>query len=44
MTFLIVSDTHGRYERLRQLCEKYPNVDALVFLGDGLSEVIKNLE
>ena len=39
MTFLIVSDTHGRYERLRQLCEKYPNADALIFLGDGLSDL-----
>ncbi len=39
MTFLIVSDTHGRYERLRELCEKYPRVDALIFLGDGLSDL-----
>lgn len=39
MTFLIVSDTHGRFERLRELCEKRKRVDALVFLGDGLSDL-----
>lgn len=39
MTLLIVSDTHGRYERLSRLFELHKNVDALVFLGDGLSDL-----
>ena len=39
MTFLIVSDTHGRFERLKELCEKRKRVDALIFLGDGLSDI-----
>ena len=39
MTLLIVSDTHGRYERLSRLFELHSNVDAVVFLGDGLSDL-----
>lgn len=39
MTLLIVSDTHGRYERLARLCEMHKDVDALIFLGDGLSDL-----
>ena len=39
MTFLIVSDTHGRYERLKELCQKHKRVDALIFLGDGLTDI-----
>ena len=39
MTLLIVSDTHGRYERLARLCEMHRDVDALIFLGDGLSDL-----
>lgn len=39
MTLLIVSDSHGRYERLASLFELHKNVDALVFLGDGLLDL-----
>lgn len=39
MTLLIVSDTHGRYERLERLFELHKNADALIFLGDGLSDI-----
>ena len=39
MKLLIVSDTHGRYERLREACELHKDVDALVFLGDGISDI-----
>ena len=39
MTLLIVSDTHGRVDRLSRLFELHKNVDALIFLGDGLSDL-----
>ena len=39
MTLLIVSDSHGRYERLGSLFEMHKNVDALIFLGDGLLDL-----
>ena len=39
MTLLIVSDSHGRYERLESLLEMHKNVDALIFLGDGLLDL-----
>lgn len=39
MTLLIVSDTHGRVDRLEQLLKMHKDVDALVFLGDGLSDL-----
>ena len=39
MTLLIVSDTHGRYDRLSRLFEMHKNADALIFLGDGLSDI-----
>ena len=39
MTLLIVSDTHGRSDRLKRLFDMHKNVDALIFLGDGLSDL-----
>ena len=39
MTLLIVSDSHGRVDRLRSLFELHKNVDALIFLGDGLTDL-----
>ena len=39
MTLLIVSDTHGRSDRLARLFEMHKNVDAVIFLGDGLSDI-----
>lgn len=39
MTLLIVSDSHGRIDRLRSLFELHKNADALIFLGDGLSDL-----
>lgn len=39
MTLLIVSDTHGRVDRLERLFEMHKGVDALIFLGDGLSDL-----
>ena len=39
MTLLIVSDTHGRARRLEELVKLHKNADALIFLGDGLSDL-----
>ena len=39
MTLLIVSDTHGRVGRLEELLDLHKNADALIFLGDGISDL-----
>ena len=39
MRLLVVSDIHGRYERLAKLIEAQKGIDALIFLGDGLSDL-----
>ena len=39
MRFLVVSDIHGRYERLAKLLDMQKGIDALIFLGDGLSDL-----
>ena len=39
MRFLVVSDSHGRYERLESLISMHRNIDALIFLGDGISDL-----
>jgi putative phosphoesterase len=39
MRFLVVSDIHGRYERLSRLLDMHKGIDALIFLGDGLSDI-----
>ena len=39
MKFLIISDSHGRYERISELISMHRTVDALIFLGDGLSDL-----
>ena len=36
---MIVSDSHGRYERLSELLDRQRGVDALMFLGDGLADL-----
>ena len=36
---MIVSDSHGRYERLSELLDRQCGVDALIFLGDGLADL-----
>lgn len=35
---LIASDTHGRTEGLAEALRRNPNVDAVIFLGDGLAD------
>ena len=39
MRLLVVSDIHGRYERLAKLIDSQKGIDALIFLGDGLSDL-----
>lgn len=39
MKFLVVSDIHGRYDRLLKLFELHRDADALMFLGDGLADL-----
>ena len=39
MKLLVVSDIHGRYDRLRDLLELHSDADALIFLGDGLRDL-----
>ena len=39
MKLLVVSDIHGRYERLSELMDRHRDIDALIFLGDGLADL-----
>ena len=39
MRFLVISDSHGRYERIAELIDMHKNIDALIFLGDGLADL-----
>ena len=39
MRILVVSDTHGRRERLRDVITRQGAYDALLFLGDGIRDV-----
>lgn len=36
---LVISDTHGRVDALRNAVRRQPSVDAIIFLGDGLSDL-----
>lgn len=40
---LIVSDTHGRVDLLRTAIRRQPHADALIFLGDGISDLAEVL-
>ena len=37
--FIIVSDSHGNQEGLARVLQAHPKADALLFLGDGLSDL-----
>lgn len=41
MKLIVVSDIHGRYDRLLQLLDMHKGADALIFLGDGLSDLTR---
>lgn len=38
---LVVSDSHGREDRLRELASKHRDADALLFLGDGVRDLAR---
>ena len=39
MKFLVISDLHGRYERISRVLSMHKDIDALMFLGDGLGDL-----
>lgn len=39
MQFLVLSDSHGRADRLIRVAEEHPDIRAVLFLGDGLSDI-----
>lgn len=41
MKLLVVSDIHGRYDRLRSVMDMHRDADALIFLGDGLRDLMR---
>ncbi len=38
LKFLVISDTHGRCDRLRRVLSRHRDADGIFFLGDGLAE------
>lgn len=41
MKLLVLSDTHGRVDRVRRLLDLHEDADAVLFLGDGLSDMAR---
>lgn len=39
MKFIVISDSHGRYERIRSVMDMHRDADALIFLGDGIADL-----
>ena len=39
MKLLVISDIHGRYEKLERILALHGNSDAILFLGDGLRDI-----
>lgn len=39
MKFIVISDSHGRYERITRVMDMHRDADALIFLGDGISDL-----
>jgi len=39
MFFLVCSDSHGRWERLVQIVKSHPDMQDMLFLGDGISDL-----
>ncbi len=39
MKLLIISDTHGRYDLVRQVAQLHKSREGLVFLGDGVRDI-----
>ena len=43
MTILVISDTHGRSDRIRELLRLHSEASAVLFLGDGLRDLPQDL-
>ena len=43
MTLLVISDTHGREDRIRELLRLHREAEAVLFLGDGLRDLPEEL-
>ena len=43
MTLLVISDTHGRSDRVREVLRIHPEASAVIFLGDGLRDLPEEL-
>ncbi|MEG1895691.1 MAG: YfcE family phosphodiesterase [Oscillospiraceae bacterium] len=41
MRYLIISDIHGNRKGLNEVLEKEKDIDKVIFLGDGLSDIIQ---
>ena len=39
MKFIVISDSHGRYERIGTVMDMHRDADALIFLGDGIADL-----
>ena len=39
MFFLVCSDSHGRWERLVKIVRRHPDVQDMLFLGDGVEDL-----
>ncbi len=38
MKFIVVSDSHGHFEKLNSVIEKHSDIETVFFLGDGIRE------
>ena len=43
MTLLVMSDTHGRIDRVREVLRIHSEASAVIFLGDGLRDLPEEL-
>lgn len=41
MKILVISDSHGRDDRLGRVMDMHKNADALIFLGDGINDLVR---
>ena len=39
MKFLVISDSHGNFNRFNSVLEKHSDIDLIFFLGDGMREL-----
>lgn len=41
MKYIVVSDSHGDIDYLKKIIEKEKDIDNLIFLGDGINDIIR---